>query len=36
MKKLLALCLAPFKRRPPARQDDEEFDFLKRVRESGL
>lgn len=38
MKKLFTLCLrlVPFKRRTPARHDDEEFDFLKRVREAGL
>jgi hypothetical protein len=36
MKKLLALWLAPFRRRTPTRQHDEEFDFLKRVREAGL
>jgi hypothetical protein len=36
MKKLFALCLAPFRRRAPMRRQEDESDFLKRVREAGL
>lgn len=36
MKKILARCLAAFRRRAPVHTRDEEFELLQRLREAGL
>jgi hypothetical protein len=36
MKKIFSLCLAAFRRRVPARRQDEELDLVQRLREAGL